>query len=180
MSNYRRSSTMGGTFFFTVVTYRRQTFLTEAFARQFLREAIVEVRKTQPFIIDAWVLLPDHLHCIWTLPENDADFSKRWGRIKALFSKQAKSRLHQEKWMTKSKVKHAESTIWQRRFWEHQIQDERDFNNHIDYIHYNPIKHKLVDHLNNWSYSSFHRYVKNNIYPQNWSAQINEDFDFGE
>ena len=180
MSNYRRSLTMGGTFFFTVVTYRRQKFLTEPFARQFLREAIMEVRKTQPFIIEAWVLLPDHLHCVWTLPKNDADFSKRWGRIKALFSKKARNDLYQEKWMNKSKIKHAESTVWQRRFWEHEIRDEKDFNNHLDYIHHNPIKHGLVEYLKDWQYSSFHRYVKSGFYPQNWALQINQSIGFGE
>ena len=180
MSNYRRSLTRGGTFFFTVVTYRRQDFLVDAEARQFLRYAITEVRKTQPFTIDAWVLLPEHLHCIWTLPEDDNDFSKRWGRIKAIFSKKAKNYLHQSQWMNRSKQKHGESTIWQRRFWEHEIKSQRDFNHHMDYIHYNPVKHGLVKKVSDWPYSSFHLCVKRNIYPVNWTSKSNFDNNFGE
>lgn len=180
MSHYRRSLTRGGTFFFTVVTYRRQDFLVNAEARRFLRDAITEVRKTQPFTIDAWVLLPEHLHCIWTLPEGDYDFSKRWGRIKAIFSKKAKNYLYQSKLMNISKQKHGESTIWQRRFWEHEIKSQQDFNHHMDYIHYNPVKHGLVSKVNDWPYSSFHLYVKKKVYPINWVSNSNFDNNFGE
>ena len=172
MSNYRRARMYGGTFFFTVVTYRRQRFLTDALLRTVLRNAIETTRNQYPFVINAWVLLPDHLHCIWTLPENDHDYSKRWGIIKARFSKQAKEYLHQESWLSTSKQKHRESTIWQRRFWEHQIRDEQDYQNHMDYIHYNPIKHGLVKHVSDWPYSTFHRHVKIGVYPEDWSRDI--------
>lgn len=180
MSNYRRSLTTGGTFFFTVVTYRRQKFLCEEPSRQLLRQAIMQVRATQPFIIDAWVLLPDHMHCIWTLPEGDHDFSKRWGRIKALFSKNSKHTLYQEKWINESKKRHGESTLWQRRFWEHEIRDEKDFNNHLDYIHYNAVKHGLVENVKDWPYSSFFRYVREGGYPMNWALEIESEADYGE
>ncbi len=112
MSNYRRARTYGGTYFFTVVTYNRQRFLTDDPVRTMLRSAIETTRNQFPFTINAWILLPNHLHCIWTLPENDHNYSKRWGIIKARFSKQAKAYLQQEKWLSTSKQKHRESTIW--------------------------------------------------------------------
>lgn len=98
------------------------------------------MRKEYPFVIDAWVLLPEHMNCIWTLPPGDRDFSKRWGIIKAQFSKAAKGLLRREAWINESKAKHRESTVWQRRFWEHQIRDQDDFNRHVEYIHWNPVK----------------------------------------
>jgi putative transposase len=109
-------------------------------------------------ITDAWVLLPDHLHCVWTLPENDNDFSTRWNIIKKRFTQAAKTTLHQAEFMNKSKHKHRESTIWQRRFWEHQIRDDEDYRYHIQYTHYNPVKHGLVNNPYDWQYSTIHRY----------------------
>lgn len=165
MPNYRRAWVPGGTYFFTVVTYKRRKFLTTPTSRQILRKAINEVRQSYPFTITAWVLLPEHFHCIWVLPEQDQDFSKRWGLIKARFSKMAKNFLHREEWLTDSKRKYRESTIWQRRFWEHLIHDEEDFMRHVDYIHFNPVKHGLVKQVKAWPYSTFHRYVTEGIYP---------------
>ena len=124
MSQYRRVRTLGGSYFFTVVTYRRQRLLIHPDSRRILREVVQEVRREYPFVIDAWVLLPDHTHCVWTLPEGDSDYSKRWGLIKARFSKRANELFKREEWMNKSKIKHRESTIWQRRFWEHSIRDQ--------------------------------------------------------
>ena len=181
MSNYRRASTSGGTYFFTVVTHHRQPFLTNDRFRGILRTVIETTRIQHPFIINAWVLLPDHLHYIWTLPDNDCDFSRRWGMIKARFSKQAKPFLQANKWLTTSKQKHRETTIWQRRFWEHQIRDEKDYQNHMDYIHYNPVKHGIVEHVSDWPYSTFHRYVQHGIYPRCWGDNINvENIEYGE
>ena len=117
--NYRRTHSPGATLFFTVVTYRRRPLLTLTESRQMLRRVIIEVRGQHPFDIDAWVLLPEHIHCTWTLPPGDRDFSKRWGLIKAGFSKQADPLFHRPDWITQSKAKHRESTISQRRFWEH-------------------------------------------------------------
>ena len=168
MSNYRRAKTKGGTYFFTVVLYRRQNILCHDDMRHALREAIEKTRETHPFIIDAWVLLPDHLHCIWTLPEADENYSSRWAMIKRHVTKQCAKTCHREDWMNNSKHKRKESTIWQRRFWEHQIGDEDDFQRHMNYIHYNPVKHGYVVAAKEWPYSSFHRYIKSNVYPSDW------------
>ena len=146
MPSYLRAKTPGTKFFFTVVTYGRREILTGPISRQILREVIKEVRQRYPFEIDAWVLLPDHLHCLWTLPAGDEDFSKRWGLIKAGFSRKAKEILHRQELMTDSKERHRENTLWQRRFWEHQIRNEKDFERHFDYIHYNPVKHGIVNY----------------------------------
>lgn len=168
MSRYRRSLLAGGTYFFTVVTYRRQTILCDDILRHALRSAIETVRVTRPFTIDAWVLLPDHLHCIWTLPEGDADFSTRWMMIKRKVSIACATQYERPEWLTASKQKHRESTLWQRRFWEHQIRDDEDYAKHFDYVHYNPVKHGLVTQAKDWQYSSFHRYVKRGSYAENW------------
>jgi len=139
-------------------------------ARAMLRDVIREVRTFQPFVIDACVLLPDHLHCIWTLPPGDMDFSSRWGKIKAGFSRRAKDILYDEAQLGSSRKKKRESSIWQRRFWEHVIVDERDCLNHMDYIHYNPVKHGLVEQVRDWPYSTFHRLVEQGIYPPQWGT----------
>ncbi|ADW18511.1 hypothetical protein Despr_2370 [Desulfobulbus propionicus DSM 2032] len=165
MPNYRRAITPGGTFFFTVVTYRRRLLFDHPEARRILRQTVREVQSRYPFIIDAWVLLPDHLHCIWTLPPDDADFSLRWNRIKSTFSKQAKSLFHNEQWVSDSQRKHRESTIWQRRFWEHRIRNEDEYRIGTDYIHYNPVKHGWANQVADWPFSTFHRSVRAGIYP---------------
>src|SRR5512139_2068122 len=121
MSRYRRFNFPGCSYFFTVVAYRRQPILCEEPLRNALRNALITVRRKWPFEIDAWVLLPDHLHCIWTLPHGDADFSTRWSLIKRQVSLACSSSFTQAEWMTASKRKHRETTLWQRRFWEHQI-----------------------------------------------------------
>ena len=147
-----------------------------------LRNVVDEVRQLRPFTVCGWVLLPDHIHCIWTLPENDCDYSKRWGMIKAGFSKRAKNLFHRNEWMTDSKRKHREATIWQRRFWEHMIRDTDDLRRHMDYIHFNPVKHGLVKRVRDWPYSTFHRSVKNGDYPPDWGGdEMGEttDADYG-
>ncbi len=172
MSRYRRASTSNASYFFTAVAYRRQPILCDAPIRSALRAAIETVRTTRPFTIDAWVLLPDHLHCIWTLPEGDADFSTRWMMIKRSVSLACREIYHRADWMTASKSKHRESTIWQRRFWEHQIRDEDDLVRHVDYIHFNPVKHGNVQRVGDWPYSTFHRYVRDGIYTSDWSGAV--------
>ncbi len=132
MSRYRRANTSGATWFFTVVTYRRRRFSCDEDVRVVLREAITKVREQYPFNIDAWVLLPDHLHAIWTLPPGDAGFPMRWQQIKRIVTRRCAARLHRDPWMTPSKTKHRESTLWQRRYWEHQIRDDADFERHMD------------------------------------------------
>ncbi|MBI5190997.1 MAG: transposase [Nitrospirae bacterium] len=135
MPNYRRVKE-GRTFFFTVVTHERRPLLCTDESRLALREAIKEVRERFPFDIDAWVLMPDHLHCIWTLPEDDTDYSKRWGMIKLRYTKKVKPSLvgvaHPTS-KSSSRLKHREGAVWQRRFWEHMIRDDADYEAHMDY-----------------------------------------------
>ncbi len=181
MSRYRRADTPGGTYFFTVVTYRRREILTIPESRAILREVLNTVKQRHPFTIDAWVLLPDHLHSIWTLPAGDKDYAKRWGMIKSGFSKQAKNLFHREEWMNETKIKRRESTIWQRRYWEHQIRNEDDYRKHMDYLHINPVKHGLVKRVVDWPYSTFHRYTKLGVYPDDWCGVVESDGrEFGE
>jgi putative transposase len=158
-----------------VVTYRRQRFLCDDDVRAALRAAITRVRAHRPFHIDAWVLLPEHLHAIWTLPADDADFSLRWAQIKRLVTRACGARLLRSEWMGASKSKHRESTLWQRRFWEHQIRDERDYSRHMDYVHYNLLKHGHVLRVADWPYSSFHRLVGEGMYPRDWGAALDLD-----
>ena len=175
--------------FFTVVTYCRQPILTSEVMRHSLREGIIRAQRTLPFKIEAWVLLPDHLHCIWTLPEDDANFSSRWAIIKRHVSKEANEiHLVRETHPTRlalsdSRLKRKETTIWQRRFWEHLIRDETDFRRHLDYIHWNPVKHGYVSLAADWSFSTFHRFAKDGIYPKDWGGDVAADkvnFDYGE
>lgn len=181
MSHYRRANTAGASYFFTVVTYRRQRFLCDDDVRLALRHAIQKVRANYPFTIDAWVLLPDHLHTIWTLPDNDANFPLRWQLIKREISRVCGSRLQRPEWMSPSKTKHRESTLWQRRYWEHQIRDEADYARHMDYLYFNPVKHGLVSQVKDWPYSTFHRDVKAGIYAESWGSGLAfEDGQFGD
>lgn len=181
MSRYRRANTPGATYFFTVVTYRRRPFLCDPDVRMALREAITKVRKQYPFRIDGWVLLPDHLHAIWTLPPGNACFPLRWQQIKRSVTLRCGERLHRTAWMTESKTKHRESTLWQRRYWEHQIRDEADFERHMDYLHFNPVKHGLVKRVWDWPYSSFHRHVAAGVYAKDWTvASATDATGFGE
>lgn len=169
MPNYRRDDTKGGMYFFTVVTHRRQKLLCREMVRQALRAAIKAVRVSHPFTIKAWVLLPDHLHCIWTLPPGDADFSVRWSKIKRCVSRQCgleTNRLH------RCGQQRKESSLWQRRFWEHRIRDEQDYRRHMDYLHYNPVKHGLVAQVGDWPYSTFHRLVRQGIYEPDWAGVV--------
>ena len=181
MSRYRRANTPGATYFFTVVTFRRQPFLCDPDVRIALREAITKVRRQYPFHIEGWVLLPDHLQAIWTLPRDDSRFSLRWQQIKRGVTRRCGERVHQAKWMTESKTKHRESTLWQRRYWEHLIRDDQDFERHMDYLHYNPVKHGWVASVRDWPYSSFHRHVAAGVYRKDWSeASTTDATDFGE
>ncbi|MCP4701302.1 MAG: transposase [Gammaproteobacteria bacterium] len=174
MSHYRRFRVPGGIYFFTVVTYRHRLLFDKPIARQWLHEAVVKARKNHPFAIDAWVLLPNHLHCLWTLPEGDSDYSTRWNLIKSEFSKKAKEQYHKPEWMNASKRKHRESTFWQRRGWEHVIRDERDYEKHFEYIHYNPVKHGWAEQVKDWPYSTFHRYVRQDVYPENRGGEVED------
>jgi putative transposase len=171
MPNYRRVHVAGGSYFFTVVTYQRANILLSDLARATLRAAIKECQERAPFQVDAFVLLRDHLHTIWTLPEGDSNYSFRWSFIKKEFSKRYLVGGGEEQKPSDSRAKQAERGIWQRRFWEHAIKDEKDFERHVDYIHYNPVKHGLVACPKDYEYSTFHRYVQRGVYPLEWGCQ---------
>ncbi len=167
MSNYRRNRE-GRVYFFTVVTDQRRPILTTELGRTALREAIQTVQESQPFRVEAIVLLPDHMHTVWQLPANDVDYSDRWKRIKTLFSKSWKKSGGAMPARTLRHQRRGEQAIWQRRFFEHTCRDENDFARCIDYIHVNPLKHGLVSAVVDWPWSSFHRYVATGIYPSDW------------
>jgi putative transposase len=169
MSEYRRAYIPGGTFFFTVKTFERRPILTEEPYRATLRLAIDDVRKRLPFQSIAWVLLPDHLHTVWKLPEADANFSLRWSLIKQSVTRQCAERTLDAP-ISRSRQRRREGAIWQRRFWEHLIRDDTDFRNHIDYIHYNPVKHGYVTQPGDWPFSTFHGYVRDGTYPKDWAS----------
>ncbi len=168
MATYRRARTPGASYFFTVCTHKRRAVLTEPAYYRALKEGFRTVKRRYPFDIDAFVLLPDHLHCIWTLPEADADYAMRWSLIKRLVSQMTRG-LHPGP-VNVSHLKRRESGLWQRRFWEHQIRDDSDFEAHMDYIHWNPVKHGHVGAAVDWPYSSFHRYVARGVYPADWGG----------
>jgi putative transposase len=176
MTGYRRNFIAGGSFFFTVnLAERRLRLLTEHIDE--LGTALRQTRRHHPFTIDAMVVLPDHLHAIWTLPRDDADFAKRWRLIKSAFSRS----LATGERISDSRAAKGERGIWQRRYWEHTIRDENDFTHHMDYIHINPVKHGLVSQVGDWPYSSFHRMVKLGIYPDDWAGDVSNDCgSFGE
>ena len=170
MPSYRRFTVPGSAIFFTVVTYQRRSFLTDPLARRCLREAFQRVRATRPFALPAIVLLPDHLHALWIRPPGDAGYSVRWRRIKEEFTERYLQHGGEERPRSASRHRRKERGLWQRRFWEHTIQDEYDFERHVDYIHYNPIKHGLATCPRDWIYSSFHSWVSRGDYPPDWGC----------
>ena len=165
MVAYRRNVIPGACYFFTVTLLDRASRLLVERIDD-LREAMRSVRMERPFEMDAVVILPDHLHCIWTLPPGDADYALRWREIKSRFSRCVPFGEHR----SVGRVNKAERGIWQRRFWEHTLRDERDIEQHVNYIHYNPVKHGHVIRVVDWPYSSFHRYVQRGICPANWAG----------
>lgn len=175
MPNYRRNRLPGGTYFFTVNLLERKSDLLVAHINE-LRAAVRKTRQLQPFHIDAWVVLPDHLHCIWTLPAGDDDYSSRWRLIKKTFSKS----IPKTEYRSEVRMKRHERGIWQRRFWEHTIANDADYAAHMDYIHYNPVKHGWVSAVREWPYSTFHSMVLREIYPQDWAGCEMKSLDVGE
>jgi putative transposase len=167
MTGYRRHFVPGGRFFFTVnLADRKQSLLTTYIAQ--LRNAFQEIRQRHFFTMDAIVVLPDHLHAIWTLPDGDADYAMRWRLIKSTFSRH----IPPSENVSFSRQRKGERGIWQRRYWEHTIRDENDFGRHVDYIHINPVKHGYVSRVCDWQPSSFHRMVKLGIYPADWAGDV--------
>jgi len=140
-----------------------------------LRLAFRKTREAKPFQIDAMVVLPEHLHSIWTLPPNDSDYPGRWKAIKSIFTREL-----EKSGVSVGKRQDGSALIWQRRYWEHTIRDADDLNRHIDYIHFNPVKHGLVERVIDWPYSSFHRYVGQGLLPPNWAGENFDDMKLGE
>jgi putative transposase len=170
MTAYRRNLVVGGTFFFTLnLADRRLPLLTDNIG--LLRAAFRYTRHRHPFTIDAIVILPDHLHALWTLPAGDSDFSTRWRLVKTAFSRG----LHLGERVSVSRSRKRERGIWQRRFWEHTIRDSGDFARHVDYIHFNPIKHSYAERVQDWPFSSFHRMVRLGCYPPEWAGGLGDE-----
>ena len=171
---YRRNFLPGGTFFFTAtLADRRSCALVENIG--LLRYAFRMTRHERPFSVEAVVVLPDHLHIVMTLPPDDADFPGRWKRCKSLFT-----RLVAKRGDAGPQNRRGEYTLWQRRYWEHTIRDESDLVRHIDYIHFNPVRHQLVSQIDEWPYSSFHHYVRQGVLPRDWGGSAPGDSLFGE
>jgi len=189
MPEYLRPKLPGACVFFTLaLADRGSDLLVREIAR--LRAAVGQVRAKRPFGIDAWVVLPDHLHAVWTLPEGDADFSTRWGAIKARFTRSVRRvGFHPTNegmvgWnptlpRSPSKIAKGDAGLWQRRFWEHHIRDERDYAAHVRYCWINPVKHGLVERAVDWPFSSIHRDIARGIVEPEWSGAVPEG-EFGE
>jgi putative transposase len=172
---YRRATAAGGTYFFTVNLADRSSHLLVNRVDD-LRTSVSIVKQRHPFEIVAWVVLPDHMHAVWTLPPDDADFSTRWMLIKAGFSR----RIEHGEFIRTSRRSKGERGIWQRRFWEHQIRDDNDLKRHVDYIHFNPVKHACATRASDWQYSSIHRYIRSGAIPPDWAASPGTDMAVGE
>ena len=176
MPNYRRALIPGGIWFFTVNLLERKN--NDLLIREIdlLRETVRAVRKRHPFKIDAWVVLPEHMHAVWTLPQGDADFSRRWRLIKSAFSRA----LPKNEYRSIVRKSAGERGIWQRHFCEHFIRDDEDYARHVDYVHVNPVKHGLARHVGDWPYSSFHCYVDKGVYPVDWCGDVEVSVDGDE
>ncbi len=176
MPDFHRYRVAGGCYFFTVNLLERRgnTLLTDRI--DFLRDAVRRVRSSRPFTIDAWVVLPDHLHAVWTLPPGDDDFSTRWRLIKTFFVRA----LPKTERLSRVRQADGERGIWQRRFWEHAIRDDADYAAHMDYVHFNPVKHGLVLSPADWPYSTFRSCAERGLYPLDWTGSGVEDVPAGE
>ena len=176
MPNYRRNRMAGGCYFFTVNLLER--YPNDILIRHIdiLRAAVSQTRRRHPFEIHGWVVLPDHMHCIWSLPAGDRNFESRWRLIKSLFSK---SLPHLER-RSMVRVRRGERGIWQRRYWEHTIRDDRDYAAHMDYLHYNPVKHGYAERVRDWPYSTFLRCVDKGMYPLDWGGDSGDEIEAGE
>jgi putative transposase len=168
MPEYRRIAAAGAQVFFTLVTHGRRAILATPLAVRLLREAVRSVKRKHPFGFDAIVILPDHLHAIWTMPLHESDFSIRWSLIKRSFTDAYLADGGCDGAQSASRRMRGERAIWQRRFWDHVIRDERDLEAHMDYIHYNPVKHGYAACPHAWQYSSFATWVKRGAYDAEW------------
>jgi putative transposase len=171
MPSYTRAFVSGGTFFFTVVTYHRRPLFKSARARALLREVIAGVQERRPFEMEAIVLLPEHLHCVWTLPPDDHDFSTRWRKLKEEFTRRFLDDGGVEGRATSGQRRKGLRAVWRQRFWEHTIRDELDFERHVDYIHYNPVKHGLAACPQAWEWSTLPTWVARGVYESDWCCR---------
>jgi putative transposase len=168
--SYTRVRVPGGCYFFTVnLAQRHENDLLVRHIAE-LRAAFRRTRVDRPFAVEGMVVMPEHLHCIWRLPEGDADFSTRWYLIKSRFSRA----LAYGEEVTRSRARKGERGVWQRRYWEHLIRDERDYWAHMDYLHFNPVKHGHVAQVREWPHSSFHRWVRQGVYAADWGGNGHE------
>ena len=167
MTEYRRTWHPGATWFFTVNLADRRGNRPLVERIDVLRTAFRNVRARHPFHIEAVVILPDHLHCVWTLGPGDTDFATRWSLIKRHFSRA----IEKGERISQSRAKRGERGPWQRRFWEHFIRDQGDFNHHVDYVHWNPVRHGWVRRVSDWPHSSFHTFRRRGIYPEDWAGE---------
>ena len=168
MSRFRPPA--GSTWFFTVVAHRRRPIFCNPAMRASLTQGVQIVGTTRPFAIDAWVILPDHMHCIWTLPEGDADHAGRWLALKRYVASDVGRRLQEAAFMTPSGHHLRDANLWQRQFWDHPIRDEADLERHIDYIHFDLVKHGLVEPVRAWPQSTFLRHVRAGAYAMDWAG----------
>ena len=175
MPDYRRYRVPGGTYFFTINLLNRSSDLLTRHIEA-LRDSVRRTRIERPFHIDAWVVLPEHIHCVITLPPGDNDFSNRIKAIKIRFVRA----LEPDEWRSPVRVAKGERGIWQRRFWEHAIRDDNDYARHMDYVHYNPVKHGHAASVAAWPYSTFHHWVKAGVYSANWGGGETGDIATGE
>jgi putative transposase len=166
MPNYRRSKVAGATYFLTINALER--YDNDVLVRHIeaLRQAVRFVKAKYPFVIHAWVVLPEHMHCVIELPAGDDDFSTRVRLIKLIFAKS----VPKNERLSKVREKRNERGVWQRRFWEHLIRDDFDFEKHVNYVHFNPVKHAWVACVKDWPYSTFHRYVAQGVLPIDWAG----------
>lgn len=168
--DYRRAWHAGGTYFFTINLFERKNNRLLVEYIDVLRQSISKVKQAHPFIIHAWVVLPDHMHCVIELPQGDADFAIRLRLIKVNFSKALPKTEHR----STVRIKRGERGIWQRRYWEHLIKDEADYQAHMNYVHINPVKHGLVKQVKDWPYSTFHKLVEQGTYSQDWAGGLED------
>ena len=182
---YRRTFVPGGTYFFTVVTaWRRRLFCDEGTV-DLVRQAFRHVKAQRPFTVNAMVVLPDHLHCIWTLPTADEDYPTRWRLIKTWVTKRypcgrpqasrpsrrldsSEKQSDYAPLIRPTTSRRQKPVVWQARYWEHLIRNEEDYRQHVEYIHYNPVKHGHVPRPWDWPHSSFRQYVQEGLYPREW------------
>lgn len=167
---YRRAIQAGGCYFFTLVTEQRRRLFTAETRVEVLRNALRQVMNRHPFTVDAIVILPDHLHCIWTLPPDDADYATRWCLVKSWFTRHCDAAVRTRP--NAARLRRGEQAIWQHRYWEHLLRDESDYRRHVEYIHYNPVKHGYVDRPSDWPYSSFRRFVASGLLTEDWGAKV--------